>query len=193
VAAVTERALLAFVVVDDAPISLTTTSYVVLGLVRRMGPVTVYAMKARIAVSIGYFWSFPHSQLYAEPARLTAAGYLDEETETGGRKRRRFAITAKGRAALEAWLAEPSTENTELRDLGLLKLHFSSASSPSSIVGLAREQEKVHAHRLAEYEALRIHVVDVATPAELATLTMGLRFEAMAVDYWHQIATDPPE
>ncbi len=176
----------------DAPISLTTTSYVVLGLVSSMEPVTVYAMKGRVADSIGYFWSFPHSQLYAEPTRLAAAGYLVDEAEAGGRKRRQFAMTPKGLAALDMWLAEPSTDNTELRDLGLLKLHFSSRSSAGRVAALAREQEQVHAQRLAEYEDLRTKVTGLATPAELATLIMGLRFETMARDYWREIAENPP-
>ena len=54
--------------------SLTPTSYVVLGLVGAFGPCTSYDMKRFVSVSIGYFWPFPHSQLYAEPARLAQLG-----------------------------------------------------------------------------------------------------------------------
>ena len=54
-------------------VHLTPTSYVVLGLVSRMQPVTSYEMKRRVGISIGHFWPFPHSQLYAEPTRLVQA------------------------------------------------------------------------------------------------------------------------
>ena len=50
------------------PPSLTPTSYLVLGLVARQGECTSYDMKRTVSGSIGYFWTFPHSQLYAEPA-----------------------------------------------------------------------------------------------------------------------------
>ena len=66
-----------------------------------------YDMKQFVARSIGYFWSFPHSQLYAEPVRLAAAGLLTEEVEQGGRKRRTYRLARTGRKALERWLAEP--------------------------------------------------------------------------------------
>ena len=59
-----------------------------------------------VADSVGHFWSFPHSQLYAEPARLAEAGLLTVEQEDGGRRRRRYSIAADGQEALQAWLAE---------------------------------------------------------------------------------------
>jgi DNA-binding PadR family transcriptional regulator len=66
-------------------------SYVVLGLIARDGPSTPYALKAAVGRGIGHFWQFPHSQIYAET----------------GRRWRSYRITAEGRAALSAWLAEP--------------------------------------------------------------------------------------
>jgi hypothetical protein len=48
---------------------------------------------------------------------------------TGGRRRRRFTIARKGRTALTAWLREPAETPTEIRDLGLLKLFFSSLAA----------------------------------------------------------------
>lgn len=62
--------------------------------------------QAMVAGSIGCFWSFPHAQFYSELARLAGAGYLDEESEEGG-PRRRFAITPRGRDALGAGWPSP--------------------------------------------------------------------------------------
>ena len=45
---------------------MTPTSYLVLGLLAD-GPATSYQLKQRVAMSIGNFWEFAHSQLYDEP------------------------------------------------------------------------------------------------------------------------------
>ncbi|HMK11556.1 MAG TPA: helix-turn-helix transcriptional regulator, partial [Acidimicrobiales bacterium] len=81
-------------------ISLNPVSYVVLGFAAQHSPVTSYDLKQMVAGSVGYFWPFPHSQLYAEPARLVAAGLLDEDVEATGRRRRLYRITPAGRSAL---------------------------------------------------------------------------------------------
>jgi hypothetical protein len=52
---------------------LTPTSYVVLGMTALRGPTTSYDLKRAIGRSIGYFWRFPHAQIYDEPARLAEA------------------------------------------------------------------------------------------------------------------------
>src|SRR3954451_2987405 len=109
---------------DDTtiPPHLTSTSYLVLGLVEREGPSTPYDLKRNVAATIGHFWTFPHALLYKEPPRLVERGLLTEQREAEGRRRRVFNITDAGRAALRQWLATPSREPTELRDAGLLQL-----------------------------------------------------------------------
>ena len=103
--------------------NLTPVSYLILGLVAR-GASTPYALKQYVAKSVGFFWPFPHSQFYSEPARLLEHGLLEETREASGRRRRQFTITAAGQAALEAWLREPTSEQPQIRDTGLLKLFF---------------------------------------------------------------------
>ena len=108
---------------------LTSTSYLVLGLIQREGPSTPYDLKRHVAATIGHFWSFPHALLYKEPPRLVELGLLTEEREAVGRRRRLFTITGRGRAAMLAWLAKPSQDSTELRDAGLLQLFFADLGS----------------------------------------------------------------
>src|ERR671937_1200150 len=105
---------------------LTPVSYVVLGLVAQ-GATTSYDMKQKAARSVGYFWHFPHSQLYAEPARLVELGLLAEEQERGGRRRRTYTLTKAGKTVLDGWLRRPTSEPTQGRDTGLLKLFFGAA------------------------------------------------------------------
>src|SRR5215204_5430714 len=99
---------------------LTPTSIIVLGLLE-FGEATPYDLKMRVAGSVGSFWSVPHSALYAEPERLLRAGLVEERREEGGRRRRVFSLTDEGRAALDAWRAEPAAALPELRSPALLK------------------------------------------------------------------------
>src|SRR5205807_5937786 len=73
-----------------------------------------------------------------------------EEREDGGRRRKRYSLTDEGRRALETWRASPTSEMTELRDLGLLKLFLDAPPAP-----LARAQLEVHRGRLETYEQRR--------------------------------------
>lgn len=177
----------------EGHISLTTTSFLVLGLLAQRGPSTPYELKRAVNSSIGYFWVFPHAQFYGEPARLATAGLVEEDREETGRRRRTFTITAAGRAALAGWLSEPSTTRTEIRDLGLLKLFFGDQADPEDVVALARAQEQAHRLQLAEYEALDASVGDHDGWAHpRATLRLGLEFERLAARYWQGIAERPP-
>src|SRR3954447_21990264 len=127
----------------ERDIRLTPTSYIVLGLIAAAGRATPYELKTMHAAGVGNFWSLNHAQLYAEPDRLTAAGYLDVEQEQGGRRRKVYELTRAGRRALDDWLAEPTAEFTDLRDPGLLQLFF--GADPQS---LAATQLPIHEQRL---------------------------------------------
>jgi DNA-binding PadR family transcriptional regulator len=163
---------------------LTPVSYVVLGLVAE-GATTPYDMKQTAARSVGYFWSFPHSQLYAEPAKLAELGLLDEERESDGRRRRVYTLTPAGRQALDEWVREPTTEQPQIRDTGLLKLFFGEGMSPDELAALARAQEDAHRARLAVYEE---KAPEIDEPNHAATLRAGLRFEQLFVDFWRDVA-----
>jgi PadR family transcriptional regulator AphA len=171
---------------------LSPTSYLVLGLVAQFGPLTPYDLKQQVQGSIGYFWNFPHSQLYAEPTRLAREGLLDEEQEAGGRRRRLFSITARGREAIGEWLAAPVDQPTEIRDLGLMQLFFGGLAGPEQVQALAQIQREAHKRRLTEYEELWNFVKGEPEVHAVATLQLGLRFEKMAITFWDDVAKDLP-
>lgn len=168
-------------------VSLTPTSYVVLGLVAKRQPVTSYELKQQVADSIGYFWPFPHSQLYAEPLRLEDAGLLASDVEASGRKRRRYTITPAGRVVLGRWLHQGATEPTEIRDLGLLKLFFASMAPEEDRRALAAEQHRGHEERHREYVLLRERFGDGGDVYEMRTLQMGLLFEETMIAFWREL------
>lgn len=170
--------------------TLTPVSYLVLGWIS-YGPATPYDLKRRVAQSVGHFWEFPHSQLYAEPARLSGLGLLDEEQEQRGRRRRVYSITEAGRRALDDWLREPTSEDPQIRDVGLLKLFFSDTLDTESVVALARAQERSHREKLAAYEKLEGEIPESAAFGR-ATLRVGFAFERTFAEFWHEIAANPP-
>jgi PadR family transcriptional regulator AphA len=166
-------------------IDLTPTSYIVLGLVSMAGAATPYDLKQMSSASVGHFWAFPHSQLYAEPERLTRAGYLTRTQESGGRRRKRYSLTDQGRKTLEQWLEVPSPDLYELRDLALLKLFLGADTKQ-----LAEAQLQTHEHRLSEYEALREQLTDQAPAGPRFALDLGIRHERETVEFWREHAND---
>ena len=172
---------------------LTPTSYLVLGLLASEGPSTPYDLEQHVRATLGNFWSFPHTLLYSEPPRLAALDMVTETRETEGRRRRVFAITPTGEAALGAWLDRPSAASTELRDLGLLQLFFADLAPVEARLRLAEQQLATHQAKLAVYEQ------DLRIERGLAgsrkgqrtvehwrgeTLRMGLLYETAAVEFW---------
>jgi DNA-binding PadR family transcriptional regulator len=158
---------------------LSPTAVIVLGLLE-FGEATPYDLKVRVAGSVGNFWSVPHSALYAEPERLAKAGLVEERREAGGRRRRVFSITEKGRRALDEWRSEPTSELAELRDPALLKLFF--GADPKR---MAAAQLPAHRECLARYEA--ISALDDGSGRFLA-LEAGLRHEREWIAYWESLA-----
>jgi PadR family transcriptional regulator, regulatory protein AphA len=169
---------------------LTETSYVVLGILATWGAATSYDLKRRVASSVGYFWSFPHSQLYAEPTRLVAGGLLDEQREEGGRRRRVFSVTPEGRRALAAWLAEPGDEQPELRDPGLLRLFFAEHADAQDVRALVQARLALHQARLHGYRALEDRLPDDGGYPRL-TVRRGIYAEDAAIRFWSELAQDP--
>ena len=168
----------------SSPISLTATSYIVLGLIEMRGEGTPYDLKSWVAQSVGNFWSVPHSAVYAETVRLSAAGLLIERREHHGRRRKVYSLTPAGREALEAWRRSPTEGMGELRDPGLLKLFFG-----ADIPTLAAARLEAHQHQLTGYER-RIDVTPSGGPK--LTLEAGIAHEREWVAFWSRLAAEQP-
>jgi PadR family transcriptional regulator AphA len=165
---------------DD--IRLTPTSLIVLGLLEAAGEATPYDLKGMVQASVGNFWTLQHAQVYSEPERLAAAGYLREQRERGGRRRRRYRLTAKGRSALDRWRAEPSAGLTELRDPGLLQLFFG-ADRPK----LAKVQLEAHQQRLDQYLELKRQDPGTEPRGRWLALEAGIGHAREWVRFWKRV------
>ena len=170
--------------------SLSSTSYVVLGLLASLGPSTSYELKGAVASSLGNLWSFPHSQLYVEPQRLAEAGLVAERREEEGRRRRTYSLSPQGRRALMRWLKDPDITGHEMRDPALLKLFFSDLVGAQDVRALARSQEEIHQKQALEYERLVGESQDDELPFQAETMRMGLVFERAAARFWRAISEE---
>jgi PadR family transcriptional regulator AphA len=164
-------------------IRLTPTSYIVLGLLEMAGESTPYGLKQLVAGSVGHFWTLQHAQLYTEPERLAAGGYVTEKRERSGRRRRLYSLTDSGRAALEAWRQDPATDRAELREPSLLKLFFGADAER-----LAAAQIPAHSAKLAEYEAIRDRMPADVDEGPRQALDMGIRYEGEMLRFWEELA-----
>jgi PadR family transcriptional regulator AphA len=176
---------------------LSPTSYLVLGLLGREGPSTPYELERHVGATLGNFWSFPHTLLYSEPARLAGLGLVTETRQQDGRRRRVFTITEAGLHALEAWLDRPHAEPTQLRDLGLLQLFFADLAPSTARPRLAEQQLATHRAKLSAYEEdARLERRPGASGRGQRTvehwrgetLRMGLLYERAAVEFWEDVA-----
>jgi len=171
---------------------LSNTSYVVLGMIGLRGPSTPYDLKRGIGHSVGYFWPFPHAQLYAEPERLERMGLLAVQSEDTGRRRKVYRLTDAGRVALRDWLAAPTSVHFQMRDVAELKLFFSELGDPVDVPRLAREQVAQHEHRIREYEQMQDRFGNLPAVAKrMVTLRLGLEMEHAALRFWQSLAEQP--
>ena len=164
-------------------IKLTPTSYIVLGLLARRER-TPYELKTSVAEGVGNMWSLQHTQLYAEPERLAASGYLTVTQEETGRRRKLYQITDAGREALGAWLAAPPTDELpEIRDIHLLKVFFGADPLP-----IARRQARAHEAKLAEYQELTDCLEKALEFGQAMALRAGIAHERKMIQFWLDVA-----
>lgn len=173
---------------------LTPTSYLVLGMVAWLGPSTPYEIKRTVAATVGNVWSFPHAQLYAEPARLAEEGLLEEEREEGGRNRRIYSVTESGLEALRSWLGQADGLPYEYRETALLKLFLGAFGSAGDTAAIARRQANFYSKRLPVLEAMLTAMAEVPDLKFCrAVIQMVETIDRAVLDFWEQVAGSPPQ
>lgn len=158
---------------------LTTSSFLVLGIIDKLGEASAYDVKVEAGRTVAPFWSVPHAQVYAQCDRLLAAGMLTQVRQESRRNRRVLTLTGEGRRALRQWLADPEFVPVEARERGILKLWF--GARPEQ---LAPAQCAEHESTLGKYEQLAEDVGELLTPGQREALEFGIRYERMMVDFW---------
>jgi PadR family transcriptional regulator AphA len=169
-------------------IRLTTTSYALLALLDQLGEATSYDIKQALDHSIQNFWPVPHTTAYEEPARLAQAGYLSVEQEAGGRRRKRYKLTAAGGEALRAWAAEPGIAPPQLRDEMLVKVF--AGADPAPLLPTRVEWHEAKLQELAGY----LEKVRAAEGWEASerTLLAGLAYHRKMLELLAEAGAGPP-
>ncbi len=163
---------------------LTPPSYLVLGIIDKLGEASPYDVKVEAARTVAPFWSMPHAQVYAQCDRLVGAGLLSEVRQEGGRNRRVLRLTAQGGESLRTWLADPEFVPVEARERAILKLWF--GAEPEV---LAPPQLDAHRDTLARYQDIAEGVGDLLTRGQREALEFGIRYERMMVEFWQWVHT----
>lgn len=161
---------------------LTPPSYLVLGIVDKLGAASPYDVKVEAGQTGLPFWHMPHAQVYTQCDRLVEAGLLSETRQKGGRNRRVLRLTEAGRAALAAWLADTEFVPVEARERAILKLWFGADGTR-----LAPEQVTAHRGTLADYEGIAESAGDLLTRGQREALEFGIRYEQMMVEFWQWV------
>ena len=119
--------------------SLSPTAKIILGFLR-FGPRSGYDIKRSVEVSTRFFWGASYGQIYPELQRLQQAGLVEVESE-GGRRRKVYRLTAKGKRELEDWLRGDG-DLFQYRDEGLLRLFFSDLADPEAALANVRRMRE---------------------------------------------------
>ena len=81
-------------------------------------PRTGYALLKHFEQSLAYAWPASHSQIYPELARLLADGLI-EQTGSGARNSKTYAVTDLGLAEVRHWLRESEPDRRVRSDAAL--------------------------------------------------------------------------
>jgi PadR family transcriptional regulator, regulatory protein AphA len=128
---------------------LDATPYALLGLLS-MRPWTTYELAQQVRRSLDWFWPRAERKLYEDPKRLAAAGLASAtEDYTGKRRRTVYAITAKGRRELRAWLGRPSPEPSWENE-ALVKVYFADGGDVDAMRHTLAEMGETARNRLGE-------------------------------------------
>jgi DNA-binding PadR family transcriptional regulator len=156
---------------------LTTTSYVILGLLalRRW---STYELAQQMRRSIHYYWPRAESHIYEEPKKLAALGLaVASHEQTGRRSRTVYAITDDGVAALRTWLADPG-KGPVVEFEGLVKVLFAEQAGKEELVATLAAIRADVAARRQHHAELAADLIETGGPFpdRLHVNTLVLRF-----------------
>jgi DNA-binding PadR family transcriptional regulator len=152
----------------------------------RLGARSGYEVKQAVEVSIRFFWTISHAQIYPSLELLERSGLVRGRSDPRGRRPRRvYEITPAGEQALEEWLRREDPIPFELRDLGLVKLFLADGLDRGDALALLeavkrRSEERVKT--LQEIEPAGEEAADEGNVHPVLTLRMGIAVHQAMVD-----------
>ncbi len=119
------------------------TKFAILGMLD-CAPMSGYDIRKMSAMSIAHFWKEDYGHIYPTLKLLQDEGLatMEEQASVEGRPGKHiYSITAKGREALVAWLAE-SPNPPNLRVELLLKVFFGARAKSKNLAAMLAAQEE---------------------------------------------------
>ncbi len=147
-------------------------------------PLTGYELAKSFDTSIGFFWRADHQQIYRELKRLRENDWVSDElvVQQGRPNKRRYSITAAGRAHLMEWSQQSQTPPPIKDDL-LVKLYSLADVDAIAVREQIADRLAGHRDRLRLYQRIADTIYrdvpddDPAAVGRLLGLRAGLAYE----------------
>jgi DNA-binding PadR family transcriptional regulator len=168
--------------------TLNSTAAALLGLLHE-GPMTGGELVAAAKERMDPYWSVTRSQVYRELPGLADAGYV-RPGKLGPRAAQPYTITAAGKRAFRAWLAEaPGADHS--RNPLVLRIGFGAHHAPGAVKQLvddarARHQEQLTALRARSNQLKKSGGDSFAQ----ATAEFGVAYERALIRWLDSVPTD---
>lgn len=134
-----------------------------------------YDLAGSFDKSLGFFWHASHQQIYRELGKLKELSWVTHRSESqqGRPDRILYALTEKGREALDAWvLTKDRMRLQETKDEFYIKLYNLSESNIDYLRSRLLERREAMMQRLYLYERIRRR--HYADPASLPLRRKGV-------------------
>jgi len=140
------------------------TEFAILGLLAEEAR-SGYDIKQVVEERLSHFWSESFGHLYPMLRRLHEGGLVGKEVERqeGRPDRKVYSITDAGRAALEAWFAEPPSPSRPRNEV-LLRIFLGRHARPEHLIRDIRAQREGFAATLAQLRGVKALLAAEASP-----------------------------
>jgi DNA-binding PadR family transcriptional regulator len=129
-----------------------TLRYALLGAIAEC-PRTGYELLKHFEQSLAYAWPASHSQIYPELARLRDDGLI-EQTGSGARNSKTYAVTDAGLEEVRRWLRETEPDR-RVRSDGALRIFFLWLLESDEAMAKLAEERAYWRARLDELESIK--------------------------------------
>ena len=140
------------------------------------GEKTGWELLQEARAGLSRFWNVTQSHVYRELSTLERRKLI-KAGRTGPRDRRPYRITAPGRRAFAAWIAEPPGPE-QMRFPLLVTLWFGEHLSSETLGGFVAAARVEHAARLDRYEQISTSDEHVA-----AVVSFGIHYERAVLEW----------
>jgi DNA-binding PadR family transcriptional regulator len=156
--------------------------YVILGFLSKHS-LTGYEIKQIMAHSTSNFIDASFGSIYPTLAKLTSKGFIScVENVEGGKFKKQYSQTDKGKEELLAWLRKPCVFSPFHYEY-LAKMFFYELLSKEEVVHLIETFQKTLVQEIQKLEQLDQHCKDSADFYQYATLRFGKDCYHMVLDF----------